>query len=113
MIDQQKLNANYRLSDLVIGHMGGSLSESEKIELNLILLDPQKKKLFDELMDPERTREALKIMSEGDVEGSWRVIQESYFRPRERKRRRKRILIALVIIVGSIIIYYLLSKLTT
>jgi len=70
--------ANYRLSELIHKHMTGSLSETDNIELNQIISDPAKRKLFEELIDPEHTRAEVKSMSEGDEKKSWQQIKAAY-----------------------------------
>jgi RNA polymerase sigma factor (sigma-70 family) len=69
---------NYRMAELVYKHMTGGLSEADSIELNQILTDPTKRKLFEDLIDLHNTRAEVKIMSEGDEKASWQQIEAAY-----------------------------------
>lgn len=66
------------MAELVYKHMTGTLSEAESKALNQILSDPAKRKLFEELIDLERTRAEVKLMSEGDQHASWQKIEAAY-----------------------------------
>jgi transmembrane sensor len=72
------VTTNNTMAELVYKHMTSGLSEAESNELNQILLDPAKRKLFEELIDLERTRAEVKLMSEGDQHASWQKIEAAY-----------------------------------
>lgn len=69
---------NNTMAELVFKHMTSTLSEAESDTLNQILSDPAKRKLFEELIDLERTRAEVKLMSEGDQHASWQMIEAAY-----------------------------------
>src|SRR5689334_9246552 len=69
---------HFRMAELVYKHMTGSLSEPDSIELDQILTDPAKRKLFEELIDWHQTRAEVKLMSDADTEASWRQIEAAY-----------------------------------
>jgi transmembrane sensor len=69
---------NYRMAELVHKHMTGGLSEADSLELNQILSDPVQRKFFEELIDLNQTKAALKEMNEGDEKASWLQIEAVY-----------------------------------
>jgi transmembrane sensor len=75
---------NIRVAELVYKHMTGALSETDSIELNQILSDPAKRKLFEEIIDWRQAGAEVKIMSEGDEKASWLQIEAAY--PFQNKR---------------------------
>ncbi len=96
----------YRIAELVHKHMTGSLSERESIELNQILTDPAKRKLFEELIDWPQTREQVKIMSEADTRKSWLQIQAAYpFHNKNTVWKKLAVAAALVLVAGGVTWY--------
>lgn len=68
-----------RMAELVYKEMTNSLSTEEAIELkNIINSSPAKRKLYDELMDPEIMKREVKILLEVDVEESWKKFKADY-----------------------------------
>ncbi|OQP46246.1 hypothetical protein A4H97_31275 [Niastella yeongjuensis] len=99
------------MAELVHKHMTGSLSGPDSIELNQILTDPAKRKLFEELTDWHQTRAQVKIMSEGKTRVSWRQIEAAYPFHNKWYGLKKYLAAAAVILpVAGVVAWYFYAK---
>src|SRR3954469_23520253 len=102
---------NYRMAELVYKHMTGSLSQPDSIELNQILSDPAKHKLFDELIDWQQTSAQVKIMSEGDTQASWLQIEAAYPFHNKRYAWKKYLAAAAVVLpIAGVLTWYFYAR---
>ncbi|AEV99405.1 hypothetical protein A4D02_26575 [Niastella koreensis] len=71
---------NNRLAELAFKRLTHDLSETESFELNRILQEPGKQKLFEEMMDPPRMEAEVKKLEEADrhMPASWQQIKAAY-----------------------------------
>lgn len=73
-----------RMAELAFKKVTGQLTADEERELNEIInSSPDKKELFDELIDPKKIAEDLRIMEEFDIGASWKKVQD-YSPPRKK-----------------------------
>lgn len=68
-----------RMAELVFKDITHNLSLSQALELNAIIeSSPAKKKLYEELIDPENMKRELQILLEFDTEASWQEIKHHF-----------------------------------
>jgi hypothetical protein len=101
------------IADLINKKMTGCMSESDRFDLNQILSDHTNQKLFDDIMDVHRTRNEVKIMSEGDMQASWLKIEASYAFTKKRYGLKKLLAIGTVAFLLSLVGAWLLYKEST
>jgi transmembrane sensor len=104
---------NNRMAVLAFKKVSGSLTDEELVELNSIIeSSPDKRELFEELMDPDRNAEDLISMSESNLEASWEKVKARVpFAPK--KRRWPRFLLAaasVILVIGFIVVYLLRNE---
>lgn len=104
------LTISSRMAELAFKKVTSNLSEEEAIELRSIIeSSPEKKELYDELMNPEIMAEQIVLMSEFDVNASWQKVKERY--PfLDRKPILRDYLIAAIVILAVCVIVYLYVK---
>lgn len=65
------------MAELVHKKVTGNLSEEEAVELNKIIdSSPEKRKLYDELIDPDMYAKDLVDMLEFDINASWKNVKQ-------------------------------------
>jgi transmembrane sensor len=102
-----------RLAELAYQKITGGLTDVEATELaNIIESCPDKKKFFEELMDPDTMAEVITLMSESEVKASWERVKEKYPFPPKRRRRGIYVIAAAVIAltIGCVSIYLIRNE---
>jgi hypothetical protein len=100
-----------RLAELAYKKITGGLTETEAIELTIIIeSSPDKKKFFEELMDPDAMAEQIVLMNEFDVDASWKKVKEQYPFPQKRRGWWQYAVAASAILVAGFVSFYLLRN---
>jgi transmembrane sensor len=100
---------NDRLAVLAFKKVTGNLSEEEADELNRIIeSSADKKKLYEELMDPDIVAKEVVLMSEFDVETSWEKVKDRHpFPPKKWGWVQYTLAAASVLFVIGLAVYFL------
>lgn len=103
---------NLRLAELAFKKVTGNLTDEESIELEHILeISPDKRALFEELMNPDRNAEDLVSMSGSNVEASWDKVKASVpFTPKKRGSGYFIAAASVILVIGSIVVYLLWNE---
>jgi transmembrane sensor len=104
---------NNRMAVLAFKKVSGNLTDEELIELDSIIeSSPDKRELFEELMNPDKNADDMVSMSEGNVGASWEKVKSRVsFAPKKRRWPWFGLAAASVIlVVCSIGVYLLLNK---